>query len=532
MNAAVEIGHLHPDYKDPIGHLFMHDYDPTKFVSYATKRKMQDRMACIFNHRVTRARQDFPSFMEYCFCDEKTGIPFKQQWFHDEWSEAWDKLDRVLIIAPRDHGKTTQIVGRVIWELGRNPNLRIKIACASDGRAKERLFEIIQNIIYNKRIKEVFPKLRQADVGEWSKHKIIVERQARHRDASVEALGITATATGGRCDLLIADDVVDRRNALSFPALREQIKLAWKADWTNLLEPDSRIWYICTLWHKDDLSHELMKNRAYTTLFYAVPEDFGALWKSKWSADLLFKRCQEIGSIEFNRGFRNVAVDLESAIVKPEWIKYVDLKNSAEFIMRFNDLIFFTSYDTAGTPSGNARQDFAAEVVAAVDVEKGMIYVIAAEHYRKTVKGQGQRVIKGVKKYQPFRAIVEKASQAAVDEWVMELDPLGAGAVLETTVPTKQSKAEKLMGITPLLESGNVVFDASLDPDGESWNPAKGSVVDELVDFPFARHDDLADAFTICLAAIRSYFLGINANGGERHVMVDVGTETRGDWVL
>ena len=62
---------------------------------------------------------------------------------------------------------------------------------------------------------EVFPDLRQADFGEFTKHKIVIQRTARHRDASIEALGIGSTATGGRADLIIADDVVDRRNALS-----------------------------------------------------------------------------------------------------------------------------------------------------------------------------------------------------------------------------------------------------------------------------------------------------------------------------
>lgn len=522
---------FHPDYKQPVGHLYLiKDYD--NVVAERNEKEAYDRLACIFDTRVEEARTHFPSFMEYCFCDEKTGIPFEQQWFHDEWSVAMDGHDRVLIIAPRDHGKTTQIVGRVIWELGRNPDLRIKIACASDGRAKERLFEIVQNIIYNKRVQEVFPRLRPAKTGEWSKHKIVVERKARHRDASVEAIGITATATGGRCDLLIADDVVDRRNALSFPALREQIKQAWKSDWTNLLEPDSRVWYICTLWHKDDLSHQLMQNPAYKTYFYAVPETFGSLWPGKWGTQQLLKRYREIGSVEFNRGFRNVAVDLENATVKPEWIKYVDLREDPEFVERFEHLIFFSAYDTAGTPSKKKAQDFAAEVVAAVDPDRGRIYIISAWHYRKTVKGQGEQVIAGVRKYKPFRAIVEKASQSAVDEWVMELDPLGAGAVMETMTPTQQSKTEKLMGVTPLMEMGRVIFDASLDPDGETWNPAKGSVVDELIDFPFAKHDDLVDAFVMCLHAIRRYFLDDGANGGEMEIDISFGNNTEKGYVL
>lgn len=513
---------LHPGYRDFKVHLKRFDKD---WIPPVTRQGLANANMYLAQYQIRQARKHFPAFAEYCFCNEKTGYPFQQQWFHDEWSKLMDVSNRAIIVAPRDHGKTSQIVARTLWELGRDPDLRIKIACASDGRAKERLFEVMLNLMYNPRVLEVFPHLRPADSGEWSKHKIIIERKARYRDASVEALGITATATGGRCDLLIADDVVDRRNALSFPALREQIKQAWRSDWTNLLEPDSRIWYICTLWHKDDLSHDLMDNAAYKCLFYAVPDNFGSLWPGKWDSQSLYERYMEIGSVEFNRAFRNVAVDLENAIVKPEWIEYSDLRTNIQFLERLDELIFFTAYDTAGTPSGKATQDFAAEVVFAVDLLLRKVYVVAAGHYRKTVKGQAQRVIRGVKKYEPFRAMVEKASQAAVDEWVINLDPMQSAAVLETVKPTNQSKMQKLMGVTPVLEHGTVVFNASLDPDGETWNPVNGSLVNELIDFPFAKHDDLVDAFTIGLHAIRRYFLDYGASGGESSIDIQVGSQ-------
>ncbi|MEN6368732.1 MAG: hypothetical protein ABFD77_03420, partial [Thermotogota bacterium] len=304
--------------------------------------------------QIVKARGSAPAFMEYCFIDERSGMPYQQQWFHDEWHDAWDHHQRVMGIAPRDHAKTSNVVGRVIWELGNDPNLRVKIVCASDGRAKERLFEIDQHIRTNPRVLEVFPHLVPETDSPWNAHRLVLSRTARHRDASVEALGITSTATGGRADLLVADDVVDRRNALSFPALREQIKLAWRSDWTNLLEPESRVWYICTLWSPSDLSHELMENTAYRVMRYDIDDNFGAIWPDKWSEESLRARYAEIGSIEFNRAFRNQAIDTESAIVQPSWFKYVDLRTNDRFrqLVESERAVFLTSYDPAGTPSG------------------------------------------------------------------------------------------------------------------------------------------------------------------------------------
>jgi predicted phage terminase large subunit-like protein len=531
MNAFDQIGHLDARYRPPQEHLVYLDemIGPANMrTPEASAEELRLRLSALQEVHRRRAREHFPTFMQYCFMDSHTGRPFAQQWFHDEWSTAMDTGGRVLIIAPRDHGKTSQIIGRALWELGRDPNLRIKIACASDGRAKERLFEVVQHLEYNPRIREVFPRLVQAERGEWSKHKIIVERSAFHRDASIEALGITSTATGGRADLLIADDAVDRRNALSFPALREQIKQAWKSDWTNLLEPDSRIWYICTLWHKDDLSHQLMVNPAFATYFYAIDHAFGAMWPEKWSEANLRARYQEIQSIEFNRGFRNNPVDEDSAIVRDRWIKFSDLARDPIFADRLagGHLVFFTSYDTAGSPTGNADQDYSASCTIAVDADARRVYVIDSWAARLTLNVMAQQVIKEHRKYNPLRVLIEKVGQASLDEWVLNIEPALAG-IIEVTKP-RVSKAQRLIAVTPLMERGEVIFSRTLNSDDPAWMPGRGDLVSELLDFPFGKHDDLVDTFSQALDAARRYFLDAWATGGEDEIRLNVGAESGG----
>lgn len=418
---------------------------------------------------------------------------------------------------------TSQIVGRTIWELGRHPDLRVKIACASDGRAKERLYEVVQHLENNPRIQEVFPNLKRADFGEWSKHKIVVRRSVPHRDASVEALGITSTATGGRADLLIADDAVDRRNALSFPALREQIKQAWRSDWTNLLEPESRVWYICTLWHKDDLSHQLMGNPAYQKLFYAIDADFGAMWPEKWTEASLRLRHAEIGSVEFNRGFRNQAVDDESQTVRAGWVKFADLTKDERFLapLAAGSLVFFTSYDAASTPTGKKEQDYSSSCTIAVDVDAHRVFIVDAWHARLSLSGMSDQVVREYRKYKPFRILIEKVGLSALDEWVLNNEPDLAG-VVEVTKP-RISKAQRLLAVTPIMERGDVIFSRYLDPDADTWDPARGSLVHELLDFPFAKHDDMVDAFSQALDGARRYFLDAWATGEDNVVDLRVG---------
>lgn len=482
---------------------------------------------------VQQARDDPNAFIEYVFSD-KFGHPLKQSKFHRDWQELIAQDDwnpngcrRALIIAPRDHGKTTQIpVGRVLWELGKNPNLRIKIACQSDSKAMERLFEITDHMERNEKVCKVFPHLKPAQRGDWTKHKIVVQRDLFSKDASIEALGIMSTATGGRCDLLIADDIVDRRNAIQFPQIRETIKHAWKSDWTNLLEPDGRVVYICTLWHTADLSHELMRNPAFAVLAHAVSADLSQLeaysipagdkrkrtewieplWHH-WDHDALLARKTEIGTIEFDRAFRNIALSGEIVVVQPKWIRYFESLPPAE------RLVFFQGFDLA--IGKKAQHDYFAMVTVAVDVEELILYVVEYYRARLSFTKQAMAIINGFLKWEPEQQRVESiAYQESLPQYLDELvgkqiDQDGqlveagsnaSGVQFVPPLPLVRTKPQldkmaRLKAATPFLERGQILFDPIMNPDSDLFVGGVGDLIGEITQFPLAPKDDIADAF-------------------------------------
>ena len=112
-----------------------------------------------------------------------------------------------LVELPRDHGKTTQVCLRILWELGRNPNLRIKIVCASEAIARDRSRFLRSNLEHNERMRSIFPSLAKS--APWLATSFSVTREANILGPSVAAFGIGAASTGTRADLLVCDDVVD-----------------------------------------------------------------------------------------------------------------------------------------------------------------------------------------------------------------------------------------------------------------------------------------------------------------------------------
>ena len=123
----------------------------------------------------------------------------------------------------------------------------------------------------------------------------------------MEACGVLSTGVGGRADRIIFDDVVDLRNAVTMPALRDQVKQAVYGVWLNLLTPDGQAIYIATPWHEDDLTAELAglgphrPNPIWTVWWKpALDEETGeVLWPGRWSNEKLARKKLEIGPRQF-----------------------------------------------------------------------------------------------------------------------------------------------------------------------------------------------------------------------------------------
>lgn len=289
-------------------------------------------------------RKDINAFTEYVVIDPETNEYAEQQTFHVDWQKLIDDHNRVLIAAPRGHGKTVQIVIRIIYTLGHNPNARIKIIGSSDEKAKEILGLAKEMIDKNERVREVFPHLRiDKDRGD-TKGAFFVIRNIAQRDPSVEAAGVLSGGAGGRADLLICDDVVDMKNAVINPALREQVIRIVKETWFSLVAATGKIVWICTPYHIADASHDLKNNAGKVWTVWWTPaiqyhiqyDEEGSpildengkpvvlksiLWPTKWSEEKLENKREELGDRVFTRQYLLNAMSDEERTFPDESLK-------------------------------------------------------------------------------------------------------------------------------------------------------------------------------------------------------------------
>jgi len=484
-----------PQYRPPVGHLFT----PGPSIEPATLAEQDDRMESIRWARIHAARNDFAAFMEYCIEDSEIGGPVTIQWFHDEWISALEQNKRVLIIAPRSHGKSSVVIARVIWELGRNPNLRIKIACEDQPAAVKRLGEIKRHIEKNPHVHEVFPNLKPS-TDNWSKTSITVQRTLIDKDPSVEAQGVLGGATGGRVDILIGDDIVGRRNALTTPALRESVIQAWESDWLNLGGPESRVWCICTLWHRLDLNHKMMESGNWHVCFYAIT-GYASIWPERRSAAWLRDRRALIGATEYARGFANKPQDESESPVQPSSIEYV----RAAALPPREELEVYISYDVATEVA--KENDFTFETVIAIHQKSETVFVLDGEQRKVSRNKQSTWVQASYHKWRPTKILIESIGNDLA-AWVLNDAPHLVGIIERVkNLTTKGNKLQRLTAVTPFFERGNVVFLDHLDPDNEKFDPSRGNLIEQLLDFGIAAHDDGVDSLTQNLDAARYYAL-------------------------
>jgi len=321
-----------------------------------------------------KALADVNDFMEYSYTDPETGHSFKQAEIHRAMHRHIDANQYSLIIFPRYFGKTSQLLGRMLYDLGNNHNEKMKIISSSDPVARKRVKAQRENITKNEKIQKIFPTLKPDETADtWSKSELTVARDIKDPEPSIEGCGILSTGLGGRATKLYFDDVCSYRNTIKVPALRSAVKEAFMEVWMNLLGPDGKAVYIATLLHQDDLTHVLLESEKWKKLMFAVGkngEGYESPWPDKWSPKRLKEREKLIGTKAFDRNFRNKALSEEDVLFDPEFLKAAEVAGVGPLNPMFKKMKKYVGVDLAISEASRAHYT----VIFEIAVENNIRY--------------------------------------------------------------------------------------------------------------------------------------------------------------
>ncbi len=445
--------------------------------------------------------------------------PRLQHGLHDEVCHLLQKESDILFLLPRGHLKTTiGNIGYVIWKLGNNPDLRILDASDTLKVAKKFSSGIRQHILSNKRLKFVFPKLvpklSTASTREfecWNDSEMTVERNVLSKEPSLTVMGSGQTLTGLHFDLQIYDDIVTMDNANTKELMQGCID--WFDMSLSLLDPmiQGRLVLYGTRYDFSDLYGHVEEKYPHLVVYRrSWIEDGKPIWNEPKITLNVKRVISRMSPYMSSCQYYNNPIVKGDEEFKPEFIKRWNMKTVFEAMKVPDDktgaidtdalfkswvktLNVYMGLDPNRAQKVSKQGDYCAVVVVGVDAG-GNKYVL--DYYRDKPTSSLQIVKEFCdmfEKWNPLKAGLEVFGGDAhlYKPILAELKnrQIPSSRVRTFDTNTRISTPDRIRGMQMDFETGMVY----VREDGMD------ELVQELLHFPHAKHDDLISTLAYIL---------------------------------
>lgn len=478
------------------------------------------------------------------------GVPKHQV----NWLEQMDELykiaktnntkEKLLLLSPRDHGKTFAITAFIMRQLCLNRNLKFLLISATAGQAEKRV-RMLKSLLLSDRITEDWasgdmPPFKTAE-DKWISTQIYLNRDNPSVDPTLEAIGAGGAITGAHVDFIILDDVEDDRTVYS-ASLRAKTRDWLRGTIQPVLSKKGMMIVVGTRKNGDDLYHHMIEDPTFHIIndpaIIKWPEsysfitkvdskgrevitgvdvqgDYEVLWPEERPIEYLLKELRAVGEALFYRELQNQPISSSDQVFKTEWIDAATFRGRDYSFVNppnLDDLVIVQGYDLSLVfdPSKAKKNDsdYTVGITWGKDKE-GNRYLLDLWRKRGLTPQELKDAIK--RNYNKFNGRVKLI--------YMEKNAFGALHLLdlqtETDLPlkghlttAKNSMKGNISMLSLLFENGKVVIPSSTVADDDLVAP----LIDELVSFGAAKHDDAVSALMIAEYALRDSSINFEYN--------------------
>lgn len=292
------------------------------------------------------------------------------------------------------------------------------------------------------------------------------------KEVSIAAAGIGTSAVSQHYEVIIDDDIVDRKNVENAEQ-RQKVFQTYQDDF-GLLSPGGQNVVVGTRWHEQDIYGTLLSNEKYRHILFKAHRDDGSLlFPDVLSEEFLQGQKMDMGTALYLAQYENNPQALKGSMFRREWFEIVEDYP--------HDLKKARYWDLAATTSNTS--DYTAG--ALLGVKDGIYFVLDIKRIRGT----------------PLEVENLIRQTAMLDGNIpiyMEQEPGSSGVQIidhyrrevlrgfEFHEDKKASSKElRARPVSAAAEAGNIKVLKSI------WN---GDFLEELIIFPQGTHDDQVDA--------------------------------------
>lgn len=412
-------------------------------------------------------------------------------------------LKRLGILLPRTWLKTTVCSEAYpIWRAVRDKNFRALLAqntfknACSKNKVIKALFE------KGALLQALWPELMPQASSTWSAESLCVARDKPWAESTFEAAGTRTQVTSRHYDLIIEDDTVspDKDDLGEDALMPSKDDVAQAIGWHQLVPPlllnvlESQNLIVATRWYVEDLiAWSLRKEKGFVWYMRACrenengdPDPHGEIqYKQRFSEEVLEDLEARLGPYLYSCLYLNTPLHSDNMVFRPEWVQFGEQWPRS--------VVCFTTVDPAGiSEDESSDSDYNTVVTCGKDLITGRVFVLDYYHERSSgsdSKGTPGDLIQAIfdhaRRWKPVKVKIETvAYQSTLAYWVREqMSKEGFYFMIETCPRPRGSKAARIRSMQPLFAAGMIVL-----------RPQMQALANELLAFPFGKHDDLIDA--------------------------------------
>lgn len=200
----------------------------------------------------------------------------KNNFHHKQWFELAEKHDRLLIEAAREHGKTQLFaITLPLLEMKLKRDIRILLISDVFDKSTERARVLREHIAVNDKFRSSRPMLKVARKNGDS--EFMLDRSLILKEPTVRSTYAGGAISGGRYDLIIADDLVNYLLNSNTTGKRNKLRRWWADEVLNSIAEGGRIWVIGTRQHHDDLYEMIKADSQFHSAAYPALDETGGL---------------------------------------------------------------------------------------------------------------------------------------------------------------------------------------------------------------------------------------------------------------